>query len=341
MKKTLPNFLLASFGLFTSLSVAQTSLTATGINPLIGETYTLKSGAYVSPGNAGASQTWDLSSMSGTSAGLTTIVTPSSTPNGSSFSSANVCASNPTANTYNYYITSSSALKNAGIYGNGTSIVYSNTEDFLHFPFAYANTYTDSWAASFLSSGYTWYRKGSTAVTADGYGTLITPTQTYSNVMRVHFVQTYKDSTYVGMPYVINYTNDEYMWYKNGIHTQITAVYTLSSDAGGGPYTGAIYVATPNVGVNDASDFISSSSLFPNPAADQVTVDFTLTENKSVSLQIFNTVGQQVVVNENAEGFQGLNSIQLDVTKLPEGIYFAQVILDGSIATTKRFVVTK
>jgi hypothetical protein len=38
---------------------------------------------------------------------------------------------------------------------------------------------------------------------------------------------------------------------------------------------------------------------------------------------------------------QGLNNIQLDVATLPEGIYFAQIVLEGNIAATKRFVVSK
>jgi hypothetical protein len=342
MKKNLLNLFTTTLALGGSVSFAQTTLTATGINPVIGESYTLKDGAYLSPGNSGAGQTWNFSTMTGTSAGLTTIVSPSTTPSASSFPTANACGKNTTANNYLYYNTSATAYKNVGLSGGGVNFIYSNPEDFLHFPFALNNSYVDSWAANFVSGGSTWYRTGATTVTADGTGTLITPTATYTNVMRVHFVQAYQDSTYMAGfgPYVIVYDNDEYMWYKNGIHTQIAAVYTLTNDAGGAPSSGGIFLSG-TVGINEAADFITSSTVFPNPASAQITVDFTLTENKKVNVQLFKSLGQVVEIGQSAEGIQGVNKMQLDIANLPEGIYFAQILLEGNTAATKRFIIIK
>lgn len=338
MKKNLLKLMTGSLVIICSVSIAQPTLTATGVNPVIGENYTLNGSAYVSPGSAGASQTWNLSSMSGASAGITNVVAPSSTTYGSSFTTSTVAAENSTAGTVNYLKTSSTAMQNSGIVSGTTVITYSNFEDYLHFPTNFSNTFTDSWAASFVSSGYTFYRTGTTTVTADSYGTLITPNGTYTNVTRIHFVQDYQDSAFIGTPYVITYDNDQYMWYKDGIHVQIASVYTLTTSAGG-PYTGGSYVLG-SLGIDDAS-FISASNVFPNPAVDQITVDFTLTENKSVTVQVFNALGQKMDLNQSAEGFTGANTIQLDVATLPEGIYFAQILLEGNIAATKRFVVAK
>ena len=70
-------------------------------------------------------------------------------------------------------------------------------------------------------------------------------------------------------------------------------------------------------------------------------IDFTLTENKTVSVQVFNALGQKMDMNQQVDGFQGTNTIQLDVATLPEGIYFASIVLDGTTAATKRFVIAK
>lgn len=328
-----------SLVLMCSVSLAQPTLTATGINPVIGESFTFNGSTYVSPGSAGASQTWNLASMSGTPGELTTVVAPSSTPNGTSFPGSNIAWSTPTSGV-SYFKTSVTALQYyGGVSGGGTVMPYSNPEDFLHFPCTFTNTFSDTWATQFLSGAYTFYRTGTTTVTADGYGTLITPTTTYTDVMRVHFVQVYQDSAYIGGPYIITYNNDEYMWYKEGAHVQIAAVYTLTTSAGG-PYTGGLYV-TGSVGIDNSSDFISSSNLFPNPASDKVTVDFTLTENQKVDVRLFNAVGEQVEINQNADGIQGENTMQLDIANLAEGIYFAQIVLKGNVAATKRFVIAK
>lgn len=342
MKKTLLNLVTASLVLIYSISMAQPNLTATGINAVVGESFTLNSytAVAVSPGSAGASQTWNLTSMSGTPLGLTSIVAASSTTYGSSFTNANI-AWNTSGSGLSYFKTSSTAMQGYGTVTASGSVImpYSNPEDYLHFPFNYNNTFSDTWATQFLSGGYTFYRTGTTTVTADGYGTLITPTATYTNVMRVHMVQDYRDSTYIGMPYIITYNNDEYVWYKEGTHYQIATIYTLTSSSGG-LYYGGSYVAG-STGIDNSSDFISSSSLFPNPATDKVTIDFTLTENKEVNVQMLNATGQQVIMNQNAKGNRGLNTIQLDVANLSEGIYFAKITLDGNIATTKRFVISK
>jgi hypothetical protein len=340
MTKKLLNLISGSLFLMCSASIAQPTLTATGINPVIGESFTLNnSTASISPGSAGASQTWDLSSMSGTSGGLTNVVDPSTTPNGTSFPGSNIAWSNSTGGSVSYYKTSATALQLYGMIAGTTLMPYSNPEDFLHFPFAYTNTYSDPWAVQFLSGGYTFYRTGTTTVTADSYGTLITPNGTYSNVMRVHFVQDYQDSAYIGTPYIITYYNDEYMWYKEGTHVQIAVVYNLTS-SGGGPYTGGSYV-TGNVGIDNSMDFISSSNLFPNPASDIVTIDFTLTEAQKVEIRLFNNIGQRVEISKIADCTQGLNIMQLDIANIPEGIYFAQILLNGNVSGTSRFVIKK
>src|SRR5262249_35849058 len=137
---------------------------------------------------------------------------------------------------------------------------------------AYNNTYTDSWAATFVSSSYTFYRTGSTTVTADGYGTLTTPDGTFNNVMRVHFVQTYQDSAYISGPIIITYQNDEYMWYLNGNHYPIAAVYTLSSNASS-TTTGGFYMSNVVNSVPETTSVLSLS-LSPNPANNFV--DFNL-----------------------------------------------------------------
>ncbi len=340
MKTILLNLIAAGLVIISFVSMAQPTLTATGINAVIGETYTYTSNtnSTISPGNAGANQTWDLSAMTGTPAGQTTVVTPSSTTYGSSFPNANVAMSTPSQGV-TYYKTSSTALQNYGMTVSGVVIPFSNPEDFLHFPFSYNNTYTDTWAGQFQNVGSTFYRRGTTTVTADGYGTLITPIGTYTNVMRVHFVQDYQDSVYSGAPYIFTYYNDEYLWYKNGVHYQLAAVYTFTTSQSGTSH-GSSYVSS-SVGVEDVSGIIHSSSIFPNPATDKVTLNFTLTENKNVDIQLFNSIGQQEMISQNANCFQGENTLQLDVSILPEGIYFVKISLNGNVAATKRFLITK
>jgi hypothetical protein len=347
MKTSLQNLFLAA-SLFTAcVSLAQPTLTAASINPVVGDAIVDYNTNYLSPGTAGANQTWNLSTFTISTTNSYTAVNPSSTTYSASFTNANVCETNG-AGYYGYYKTSATALQ---IYGNvvssGTTTTvmpYSNPEDFLHFPFTYTNSYTDTWATTFVSAGTTYYRKGADSVTADGYGTLTLPNGTYSNVLRVHFVQNYRDSASLGgSPFIITYRNDEYVWYLNGNHYPIATVSSLATSFGGSPTVSQYgsYMKNIVAGIENMDVVTTSCNLFPNPASTTITLNLNLTGNKKVEVRLFNSIGEQINVTINADGIQGSNNYNLDVTHVSEGIYFAQISLDGVLTSTKRFVVTK
>ncbi len=339
MKTRLRAFILASLALAGATAFAQPTITATGINPQIGETVNVYSGAFQNPGGGGANQTWNLSALAGSPGELYTCVSPSSTTNASSFPNANVAVVAAAAGT-RYYATSASALTSWGAVTPSSVFPNSNAEDIVRFPFTNGNTYTDSWASQYTTSVVT-YRSGTTTVTADGYGTLTTPAGTFTNVLRVHFVQVYQDSIdFGGNPFIVDYTNDQYMWYKEGIHQQLATVYTLTSTSGLNA-SGASYFSAGPVAIYNAADLDGSVTLYPNPASDQVTVELELAQNKDVQMLVFNAVGQQVQQLEAGKRGLGVSRLTLDVDQMSEGIYFAKVMLNGQAAATKRFVVAR
>lgn len=340
MTKTLLNLFTGSLLLTCSVSIAQPTLSGTGTNPVIGESTTYTGTSYFSAGPSGASQTWNFATYTGTPSTPSNVVTVGSTPSGSSFPSANIAINTGGGAPYSYQKTSATAYQNYGnVASSGVVMSYSNPEDYLRFPFTYLNTYIDPWATTFVNAGYTFYRTGTTTITADGYGTLITAAGTFTNVTRVHMVQDYQDSAYFGTPYVITYLNDEYFWYVNGTHAALAATFDFTSSAGS-PVQGSFFLGTA-VGIDDINASLSNVNLFPNPATDHLTVDFTLTENKAVQVQVFNAIGQEMEISQYGDGMTGSNTIRLNVTDLPEGIYYAQIMLDGNIAATKRFVIAK
>jgi hypothetical protein len=335
MKKT-TLFVFGAALLQVAIVSAQPTLTASGITPVVGDNIIMNTANYVNPGSAGANQTWNLSGMTATGSATYTGVTPASTPNGASFSASTVAFGS--GNSYTYYKGTSSAWQYYGADNGTLAMVYSNPEDFLHFPFTFNNTFTDAWATSFTNT-YTFYRTGSTTATADGYGTLTTPDGTFTGVTRVHFVQTYQDSANImSMPYIITYQNDEYMWYLNGNHYPIATVYTLTTSVSN-PVTGGSYTSNV-VGVHENSS-LTSLSFAPNPANDQVQFTFGLGNAQQVRIDMFNTAGQLVGAPVSASGNAGENVIRMDVAALPEGIYFATINLDGVPASTEKIVITR
>lgn len=216
---------------------------------------------------------------------------------------------------------------------------FSNPEDLLRFPMTYLTSYTDAWSVNYNSGGMMMYRTGTTTITADGYGTLIVPSGTYTNVMRIHMVQTYKDSAdFGGTPYIINYSNDEYLWQNNSSHISLAATFTFTT--GTTVFSQGFYKGTP-VGIDEIDGVLNGFQLFPNPASDKINIGFNLIETSGYCMKVYNSLGQIVlpIVFEN-DSF-GSTNIELDVTGLPAGIYFTELIMSDDRRISKRFVVSK
>src|ERR1044072_8343759 len=85
---------------------------------------------------------------------------------------------------------------------------------------------------------------------------------------------------------------------------------------------------------------IAAVSLFPNPANENATVNFTLTENSTVSLKVYDMTGNEVmIVSDKAQMATGDYSMQVETAGLSSGIYFMTLSTgDGSV--TRRLTVT-
>ncbi len=321
-------------------SIAQPTITGPGVNFIIGETLITYNGAYVSPGSSGTNQTWDLTSISSTSTLSCNFVAPSSTSYGGSFPNANIAAATTNSSNIGYYLLNSSVMQNNGSRGNNITLAYSDPEDLLRYPMTYNKTFSDTWSTQFVNQSYLYYREGTTTVTADGYGTLITPEGTFQDVLRVHILQSYQDSTYLDYdPFIITYTNSQYLWYKEGIHFQLASIYTLTSSFGQ-TYSGASW-SDNNVGIENYSNLITSCSLYPNPVSNNLNIDLSLVKNQDLEINIINSIGQTINKSGLIKGNIGDNSINLNLENLPEGIYLALISSEGKNILTQRIIISR
>jgi hypothetical protein len=128
----------------------------------------------------GANITWDFSSATlQMNVGTMAWVDPSATPQGSNFPTSNKAqqVTLPTSTFYNYYDAEPGQLDQlANEIGDGDNVIYSDPKTQLIFPFNYQDSFVDN------------YNDGSpqsTTRTYSGYGTVILPTGTYTNVAKI------------------------------------------------------------------------------------------------------------------------------------------------------------
>lgn len=299
MKKIYVSFSLLTF--FAAGAIAQPTLTGATTNPVIGESFLVHSIAYTSPGSAGANVTWNFSNVSSTGTSTVSYVNPSATPFGSNFPNATVALSLGSG-AYDYYSGTTSAFSREGSANSSTYIPYSDAEKLLHYPVTYNSSNTDNLYSTYTSNSVSLTRSGTTTSTADGYGTLILPYGTLTDVMRVKIEQNYEDS-YQSTPFY-DYQVTIYVWYKAGIHYPVFSL-TSTSINGGSPVEYASYLDASAVGVGiNESVMAQSLNVFPNPSSDVVNVSFSLESASDVKLSVFNMLGEAVITSavEEASG---------------------------------------
>ena len=140
--------------------------------------------------------------------------------------------------------------------------------------------------------------------------------------------------------------------------SQYTAQYvTLTTDLDEAPTTGVSHVKytfrnvnnvndslqfnliynNPAAGVKELNNSVSRFDVSPNPANEMVNVSFNFKGVGNGELNIVNALGQ-TLISKNITLNDGKNTVYMNVSELPQGVYFVR-IKNGEAITTKRLVV--
>ena len=103
-----------------------------------------------------------------------------------------------------------------------------------------------------------------------------------------------------------------------------------------------IFPPTPApVAITNVNKEINSVFLFPNPTSDNLNITYRLSNNQSVTIQVFDYNGRLInTLIENEVQQQGTNSTSLNTSMLSSGLYFISIKTDKTVIT-QRFSVIK
>ena len=246
------------------------------------------------PNTDGAGVTWDFSSATLLmNAGSVTFVDPASTPYGASYPTSDLAQeiALPGGTTYTYFDLSTTQLDMlAQGVGGSEPRIYTDPKTPLVFPFAYPD-----WFIDYYSENGTDY---SVSRAYMGYGTVILPMGTYTNVVKMAS------------------TSGSIDFFRSNPVAQLVQI---SED-------GEVLVFTDaEVGVqeNERSAVLSA---WPNPAADQVRIDGV---SGSAAWHLLDGQGRSVQQGNHAGG-----ALLMDLAPLAVGRYLLVVHSDEAIQRT-------
>lgn len=282
------------------------------INASSGATGTIYIGAKpTSPGPTGAGVTWNFSSLTFTPIGNVTVMSPTATPFGASFPTANwsamITAGTNTLYTYNNIQPTFQDQIADNITATGGTTYTPNPKRHLVFPFNYGNSYSDTYQCVSCSPG-------SFTVTYDAYGTLIINGKTYTNVARV--------ANLFGFNYYNYYSTNP-----------VYSIFAYDSSPTSGPTSNYFEVTGAGVGINE-NYVVNHMSVYPNPANDLVTIQNN--NFMQVDFEIYDLLGKNIRTKEHLN--QG-EIAKVDIANYPTGMYLLKYSDEfGNISFTKLVV---
>jgi len=98
-----------------------------------------------------------------------------------------------------------------------------------------------------------------------------------------------------------------------------------------------LYYSSPT-SVESEKNLTNGFNLFqnyPNPFNPATHIDFMLTERTNVTLKVYNTMGQEIIILVDEEMIPGYYSRIFDGSDLPSGVYFYTLTVGNFIATKK------
>ncbi len=223
---------------------------------------------------------------------------------------------------YSYFVSDTSSIHyignwaNNGIYESGY-FHYSDTDKVYSFPFSFNQNFIDSFIGSsidFSGGGYHAYH-GNRFTEADAFGTLILPTATYSNCLRIRSIRHMNDSA---LFLNFNWTDTTYTWFQLN-----TNGYILKIENDFGSKTNKYYYSNPLISSLTENNFDNRLSIFPNPCASNISFQWNGNLRRNASITIRNVLGQTVWHDEIGDLSTLVNNI--DVGTFLHGWYTLEI----------------
>ncbi|MCD6017490.1 MAG: domain containing protein [Bacteroidetes bacterium] len=93
-------------------------------------------------------------------------------------------------------------------------------------------------------------------------------------------------------------------------------------------------------GTKDISEMVDMVSIYPNPASSTCSLKFNLNQTKTLSIHIYNMLGEKVQAIQKDVYDEGEHEVKLNTNGLTNGMYIVQ-LHDGTRALNKSLVISK
>ncbi len=323
------------------IAQAQPNLNSANNTPAVLDSFAYHLATWIDPGPAGANQVFDFTALDnpGTLVEMRYVL-PSTTTNAAMFSTtgATVASNDGLGHVY-YYKVTASAMERVGDDTANVQVPFSNGVIELPFPCTMGTHWTDSQYATYTSNMLAVTRTGTIIGDGDAWGDLTLPTSVLNNVLRVHTVDTINDALALGN---VHNVIDRYSFYKTWLPVPALVLQSKSFSINSGVVTVtkyALWLDETTASVLERSTDPFGLRLSPNPATDQVTVDFGTGTPSRMTMEVFDAIGRKVKSEQLGSLTPGFQRHSFDARALGTGLYTVRLQDDAGSASSVRLVI--
>lgn len=293
----------------------------------------------IEPGSAGANVTWDYSNIGIVYNPQTgRYIDPAITPFDTSFPAANVVYEDHfAAGTFHYYATDNNEIKKLGYASVLLTAVYDSPYTLYTYPFTYNTVVTDNFTCTTEVGAIDLIEQGTWEAEGDAYGTLILPSGTHNDVLRIKITNVFSKE-YTGVPKE-DYEITEYLWVTPTSKIPLLKLKIDRRFVGGNPTDTLISVLISDdvSSIDEQSNSFANLKLYPNPASTEINVDFVLQNTSVVRIEVLSADGRLVKQIKAAEHQPGKIRETITIDDLTSGLYMVNIIA-GDTMKTKKFI---
>jgi PKD repeat protein len=152
--------------------------------------------------------------------------------------------------------------------------------------------------------------------------------------------------TFTDVP--LNLTGENYTIYVDIPGLGRISTYSFVVDAGHTQYPGldyeadstSVYITQTSVGINNVTTTTDRFNVYPNPARDNINIEYTIDTETNIELSVFNVMGEKISQIENKKQSTGTYKYNLDTEHIGAGIYFIK-LNTGKKTTVKKIIITE
>lgn len=286
--------------------------------------------------SGGTGQIWDYSSLINSFPDTMGFISVTGTPYSTSFPTSNLAGLDLSTTTYSYFTANNTGLYLDGIANSTNAFAFSPSRLYFPVPFAYGNT-RNTFSRIQIDTIYQGNNvrvisRTNSIFEADGTGTLILPSGTFSNVLRIKETALTYDSILVNVAgfYVPVSNAASQISSFNFLHpgNSVVLIMSLDGDSLGTMANKSRYYTGVSVNGIETSGNRNEKNIFPNPANDFINLNISQINN-AATVDIYSTKGQLVKTCSLKEIENGI----ISTNGLKNGNYIYSVKMGAKLIT--------